>query len=153
MIVTLVGSVRFEEQFIEAQRELSRRGVLAFSLAVLPCHRKGGEDWEDGSYDKTMADLMYFYRIMNSDAILVLGDGYIGQSSSREILWAGILGKKMVAVWRIGLKKIVSTVHETNLYLSWDMIVDRLTDAIKSGGAEDSALLLELAKRTFQGDH
>ncbi len=93
MIVTLSGSTRFEAEFIKAQRELSRAGIQFFSLAVLPQHREPGENWTDGSYDKVIADLLYFDRILRSDALVVLGDGYIGQSTAREILWAGIQGK------------------------------------------------------------
>ena len=101
MIVTLCGSVRFEAQFIEAQRELSRRGINFFSLAVLPQHREADETWQDGGYDKVIADLLYFDRIINSDAVVVLGDGYIGFSTAREILWADIQ-KKLILAHRPG---------------------------------------------------
>lgn len=93
MVITLCGSTRFEDQFIIAQRELSRRGILCFGLAVLPQHRLPDEDWKDGSFDKTIADLLYYDRILNSEAILVLGDGYIGPSTAKEILWAYIKEK------------------------------------------------------------
>jgi len=96
MLVTLCGSTRFESEFIAAGRELSRRGVTVFSLAVLPCHRGTDEGWSDGQLDKTMADLLYYDRIERSDAVIVLGDGYIGTSTAREILWAQIRGKGIV---------------------------------------------------------
>src|SRR5271169_4422393 len=101
MIVTLCGSTRFEAEFITAQRELSRRGVNFFSLAVLPSHRMPGESWNDGEWNKTIADLLYYDRIIHSDAIVVLGDGYIGQSTAREIIWAWIQGKG-IAFHQIG---------------------------------------------------
>jgi len=93
MIITLCGSVRFAAEFIKAQRELSLGGILCFGLAVLPEHRLPDETWEDGSHAKTMGDLLYYKRIMHSDAILVLGDGYIGQSTAKEIIWASLLDK------------------------------------------------------------
>lgn len=96
MIVTLSGSTRFEAEFIIAQRELSRWGINFFSLAVLPQHRLPDENWADGSYDKVIADLLYFDRILNSDAVVVLGDGYIGQSTAKEILWAWIQQKPII---------------------------------------------------------
>jgi hypothetical protein len=93
MIVTLCGSVRFEQEFIIAGRELSRNGILCFTLAVLPAHREPDEGWADGQFDKTIADLLYFKRIVHSNAIVVLGDGYIGLSTSREVLWAYLWNK------------------------------------------------------------
>lgn len=96
MIVTLSGSTRFEAEFISAQRELSRWGINFFSLAVLPQHRLPDENWADGSYDKVIADLLYFDRILHSDAVVVLGDGYIGQSTAKEILWASIQQKPII---------------------------------------------------------
>jgi len=97
VLVTLCGSTRFESEFIKAQRQLSVAGIAFFSLAVLPQNRTPGEDWSDLSYDKIMADIMYFDRIIRSDAILLLGDGYIGFSTAREILWADVQGKGVAA--------------------------------------------------------
>lgn len=97
MIVTLSGSVRFEREFIKAQRECSRNSIQFFSLAVLPQNRGQGEDWGDDSYDKIVADLLYFDRILRSDAVVVLGDGYVGMSTAREILWAEIQHKPIYA--------------------------------------------------------
>ena len=128
MIVTLCGSRRFEKEFIEAQRELSRRGVLCFSLAVLPQHAEPNE-MIDGSLDKTMADLLYYDRILHSEAILVLGDGYIGDSTAREILWANIKGKKIYR--RIN--------HE-----AWDNVVFKFHTKL-----DDSSVLLLQAKGRF----
>jgi hypothetical protein len=97
MIITLCGSVRFESEFITAARELGSRGVAVFSLAVLPSHRSSNEDWAEGQLEKTIADLVYFKKIIASEAIVVLGDGYIGNSTAREILWANMNSKLIVA--------------------------------------------------------
>jgi hypothetical protein len=129
VIVTLCGSVRFEQDFIDAQRELSRRGILCFSLAVLPQHRTEEETWHDGGLDKILADLLYFHRILHSDAILVLGNGYIGPSTSREILWANIQGKRVIS--QVGRE--------------WN----RIADLINCLG-DDSAVLVPKARETFR---
>jgi hypothetical protein len=118
MIITLSGSTRFESEFIKAQRELSRAGINFFSLAVLPQHREPGEDWSDGSYDKVIADLLYFDRILHSDAVIVLGDGYIGMSTAREILWAKIQNKPICShypelEWLDTISRLRQGVYET----------------------------------------
>lgn len=100
MIVTLCGSVRFEEDFHEANLELARRGITCYSLVVWPSQGTDASERGaalDGNYDKLMLDLGYLRKIAVSDAILVLGDGYIGQSTAREILWAHMNGKRLVS--------------------------------------------------------
>lgn len=104
MIVTLCGSTRFEAEFISAQCELSLRGINFFSLAVFPKDRQDSISWADGQWSKTIADLLYYDRIIHSDAIVVLGDGYIGQSTAKEIVWAwiqekGVLRHKINHSW------------------------------------------------------
>lgn len=130
MIITLCGSTKFEQSFIDAQRELSRRGILCFSLAVLPQHRQPNENWSDDGLDKILADLLYFQRIQNSDAILVLGDGYVGFSTAREILWAQIQGKR---------------IYGQRPGESWDDLAERLT-----GYVDDGEVLIEKAKGNFK---
>lgn len=133
MLVTLCGSsTRFEGQFIEAQRELTRHGINAMSLSVLPKDRVPGDDWSDDGYPKVMADLLYLDRIMTSEAILVLGDGYIGKSTAREILWSRIQNKGILAHRPGGC---------------WDKTVDRLLCRYFH---PDDAQLVAAAKRVFQ---
>ena len=99
MIVTLCGSVRFEPDFHVANLELAHRGIICYTLVVFPCI--GADPSErgaplDADYDKIMLDLGYMRKIVASDAVLVLGDGYIGRSTSREILWAHMTGRRLV---------------------------------------------------------
>ena len=100
MIVTLCGSNRFEADFRAAPLELGRFGVICFSLAVYPSDGSAvttpGAPLDSSGYDKLILDLGYFKKIINSDAIIVVGDGYIGLSTAREILWADLLGKQIV---------------------------------------------------------
>lgn len=101
MIVTLCGSVRFEKEFKIADLELARRGITCFTLVVFPSDgvdvSTRGQPLEESGYDKIMLDLGYLRKIAASDAILVLGDGYIGKSTAREIMWAVMLGKRVYA--------------------------------------------------------
>lgn len=95
--VCLCGSGRFEKEFIDANRELTLRGFIVYSLAVLPSQSPSGEKtWYDED-EKTMLDLVHLRKIAESDAILVVGDGYIGESTYREILWAE-LNEKLILV-------------------------------------------------------
>lgn len=100
MVITLCGSVRFEDDFKKAGLELGRRGIACFTLAVMPPlpanFNPRGQELEENGLDKIMLDLGYFEKIMRSDAVLVLGDGYVGKSTAREILWADQLGKPVI---------------------------------------------------------
>ena len=115
MIVTLCGSAnRFEPDFHTASLELGRRAIICFTLVAFPSITEGvspsGQSLEESSYDKIMLDLGYFHKIVKSDAVLVVGSGYIGKSTSREILWAQMMGKPVI--------------HQ--LTNDWDSIVSRL---------------------------
>lgn len=94
MIVTLCGSARFEQDFINANRELTLRGVVVYSLACMPSDH-GGKDWCNEE-QKMMLDLAHLAKISASDAIFVVGDGYVGESTTREIAWARMNGKAVV---------------------------------------------------------
>ena len=100
MIVTLCGSTRFEADFHAASLELGRRGIICFTLAAFPSVSGDvsppGEALDNGNYDKMMLDLGYLNKIVMSDAVLVVGSGYIGRSTSREILWAKMMDKPIV---------------------------------------------------------
>ena len=44
MKVCLIGSAKFEKEFIEANRELTLRGFCVYGLAVYPS-QAGSKDW------------------------------------------------------------------------------------------------------------
>ena len=133
MIVTLCGSVRFEPDFHTASLELGRRGIICFTLVVFPAIGTDVSDRGaplDTDFDKIILDLGYFHKIVKSDAVLVVGSGYIGKSTSREILWASVVGKPVV--------------HQ--LAHDWDAIVNRLR-----AGRTD-AHLMQKAQMVLKGD-
>jgi hypothetical protein len=127
MIVTLCGSVRYESDFYEASLELGRRGIICFTLAAWPGRGEDvssrGQPLEESSYDKVMLDLGYLEKIMRSDAILVVGNGYVGKSTAREILWAHQLDKRIVSSRGRG----------------WDMVFIHLSGAMMDDSAKLSA--------------
>lgn len=89
MIVTLIGSAKFEDDFIESNKQLGLRGISAFSLSAYP-RDNGGKNWYSEE-EKIMLDLVHLNKIRISKAVFIVGDGYIGFSTAREILWAHIL--------------------------------------------------------------
>jgi len=88
IIVTLCGSARFENEFIVANRELGRCGIPVFGLSCLPRDREPDAGVKADGYEKTMLDLVHLQKILAATHVLVVGDGYIGQSTAREIVWA-----------------------------------------------------------------
>lgn len=81
---TLCGSTRFESQFHEANKELGRRGLIIISLSSFG---EEGEQDEPDEETKITVDLVHLHKINMSSGIIIMGDGYIGDSTYREIMW------------------------------------------------------------------
>lgn len=93
-VITLCGSTRFKEQFIEAQKRLTLMGFIVISVGLFG-HSGDDEAWIDGT--KEMLDDMHKHKIDMSDSIYVINvDGYIGQSTRSEIEYAKMKGKKVI---------------------------------------------------------
>jgi hypothetical protein len=92
--ICLCGSTKFLDQFDLANRELSKRGLTVITIST--CLPKNEQGNEDEAALKELLDLVYFNKILRSDAVFVVGDGYIGRSTSREILWADMQGKPII---------------------------------------------------------
>ena len=100
-IITLCGSSRFIETFAVMAWEFEKGGVITLGLHLLPqayIERKGHGDIEghlaeaEGVAD--FMDALHFKKIEMSDSIFVINiDGYIGESTAREIKYAKSLGK------------------------------------------------------------
>jgi hypothetical protein len=90
-IVTLCGSTRFKEQFIEAQKRLTLEGSIVISVGLFG-HSGDEEVWKPGT--KEMLDDMHLRKIDMADEIYVINvGGYIGESTRREIAYAEKMGK------------------------------------------------------------
>lgn len=98
MKICLIGSARFEKEFKEAARELTLRGCTVYSLSVYPSDMES-QLWYTNS-EKVVLDLVHLNKILNSDFVVLVGDGYIGESTAREILWAGIHDKQVIPVYK-----------------------------------------------------
>lgn len=93
--VTLCGSSRFAQEFIDADVELSYKGLVVINMSVSSGNEEDNRNHTQAQ--KECLDLIHFQKILISDAILVLGDGYIGYSTSREIIWADMLKKQIIS--------------------------------------------------------
>ena len=92
-IVTLCGSTRFKEQFIETQKKLTLDGCIVISVGLFG-HSGDEEVWKPGT--KEMLDDMHLRKIDLADEIFVINvGGYIGESTRREIAYAEKTGKKV----------------------------------------------------------
>ena len=90
-VITLCGSTRFKDAFLEAQKRLTLEGNIVISVGLFG-HSGDEEVWAEGT--KEMLDDMHLRKIDLADEILVVNvGGYIGSSTRREIEYANASGK------------------------------------------------------------
>ena len=97
-VVTLCGSTRFKDEFMEAQKRLTLEGNIVISVGLFG-HSGDNEVWEnmdEGTLTKTkeMLDDMHKRKIDMADEVYVINvGGYIGESTRSEIEYAEAQGK------------------------------------------------------------
>lgn len=97
-VITLCGSTRFKDAFMEAQKRLTLEGNIVISVGLFG-HSGDSEVWEnmdEGTLTETkkMLDDMHKRKIDMSDEIYVINvGGYIGESTRSEIAYAEKKGK------------------------------------------------------------
>jgi hypothetical protein len=90
-VITLCGSTRFKDAFLEAQKRLTLAGNIVISVGLFG-HSGDDEVWTEGT--KEMLDDMHKRKIDMADGIYVINvGGYIGQSTRSEIEYARSQGK------------------------------------------------------------
>ena len=90
-IITLCGSTRFKDAFLEAQKRLTLEGNIVISVGLFG-HSGDDEAWTEGI--KEMLDDMHKRKIDMADEIFVINvGGYIGNSTRSEIEYAKTNGK------------------------------------------------------------
>ena len=93
-VITLCGSTRFKDQFIEAQKCLTLAGNIVISVGLFG-HSGDNEVWSEGT--KEMLDDMHKRKIDMADGIYVINvNGYIGSSTRSEIEYARKQGKQVL---------------------------------------------------------
>ena len=99
-VITLCGSTRFKDEFIEAQKKLTLEGNIVISVGLFG-HSGDDEVWDgmdEGTLSKTkeMLDDMHKRKIDMADSIYVINPGrYIGESTKSEIQYAIEHGKRV----------------------------------------------------------
>ena len=90
-VITLCGSTRFKDAFLETQKRLTLEGIIVISVGLFG-HSGDDEVWKEGT--KEMLDNMHKRKIDMSDGIFVINvGGYIGESTRSEIDYAIKNGK------------------------------------------------------------
>jgi len=92
-IITLCGSTRFKDEFLEAQKRLTLEGNIVISVGLFG---HSGDDlvWTEGVKD--MLDRQHLAKIDLADEIYVINvGGYIGDSTRCEIAYAEYKGKSI----------------------------------------------------------
>ena len=97
-VITLCGSTRFKDTFLDAQKKLTLEGNIVISVGLFG-HSGDSEVWEnmdEGTLTKTkeMLDDMHKRKNDMADEIFVINvGGYIGSSTKSEIEYAIATGK------------------------------------------------------------
>ena len=97
-VITLCGSTRFKDAFLDAQKKLTLEGNIVISIGLFG-HSGDSEVWEnmdEGTLTKTkeMLDDMHKRKIDMADEIFAINvGGYIGSSTKSEIEYAIATGK------------------------------------------------------------
>ena len=81
-VITLCGSTRFKDAFMEVQKRLTLDGNIVISVGLFG-HSGDDEVWADGT--KEMLDDMHKRKIDMADEIFVINvGGYIGSSTQSD---------------------------------------------------------------------
>ena len=114
-VVTLCGSTRFKNEFIQIQKELTLKGYIVISVGLFG-HGGDAEVWEGMDENsltatKMMLDDMHKSKIDMANEIFVINPGgYIGDSTWSEICYAFMADKKIESMVPIDRKQIENKV-------------------------------------------
>ena len=109
-IVTLCGSTRFKEAFLQAQKRLTLEGNIVISVGLFG-HSGDDEVWTEGT--KEMLDDMHLRKIDLADEIFVINvGGYIGSSTQAEIEYANRTGKPVRYLEIHGMKQFEAQITD-----------------------------------------
>ncbi len=90
-VITLCGSTRFKDAFMETQKRLTLEGNIVISVGLFG-HSGDDEVWNEGT--KEMLDDMHKRKIDLADEIFIINvGGYVGSSTKSEIEYAKMMGK------------------------------------------------------------
>jgi hypothetical protein len=92
--LTICGSARYEAYWHEANKQLGLAGHICYALMTYPSV-EGEKTWYTPEQKWTL-DLAHLAKIEESDGVVMLNiEGYLGESSLRELEWARMRHKKI----------------------------------------------------------
>lgn len=96
MKLCLIGSSRFAAMYAEANKELTLKGHIVYTIATISS--AGAPEGELPEEQKMVLDLVHLRKIEESDAVVLITDetGYYGFSTKREMIWTGMLDKQIL---------------------------------------------------------
>lgn len=95
-VITLCGSTRFKDEFMQQQKRLMLEGNIVISVGLFG-HADGDYKTVITDEVKEMLDDIHKRKIDMSDAIFVIDvNGYIGSSTRSEIEYAKSTGKEIM---------------------------------------------------------
>ena len=91
-VITLCGSTKFKDEFIQAEKSLTLLGNIVLTCGLF--NLADSEELSDSM--KEMLDDMHKRKIDMSDGIYVINvNDYIGESTKSEIIYAKAHGKRI----------------------------------------------------------
>lgn len=94
-VITLCGSTKFKNEFIQVQKDLTLAGNIVISVGLFG-HADGQFETLITTETKIMLDDMHKRKIDMADEIFVINKGkYIGESTKSEIEYAVKTGKRV----------------------------------------------------------
>lgn len=97
-VVTLCGSTRFKDAFVEANKRLTLAGHIVISVGLFAHADLGGHgEVVLGDGEKAMLDELHKRKIDMADVVYIVSDesGYIGDSTRGEIAYSKAAGKRI----------------------------------------------------------
>jgi hypothetical protein len=114
-VVCLCGSTRFYEEFQRANYELTMAGMIVLSVGFFwnspQLHGEGvglPDDEDTRAAVKEALDELHLRKIDLADSVLVVSDeaGYVGESTTREIVYALDHGKPVKFLHRAAAERL-----------------------------------------------
>ena len=103
-VITLCGSTRFKDEYMEAQKRLSLEGNIVISVGLFG---HSGDDEALSPETKAMLDDMHKRKIDMADEIFVINvGGYIGESTKSEIDYARKHNKPVKYLFESRIKQL-----------------------------------------------
>lgn len=90
LIVCICGSTRFKDAWLKAMADETKAGRIYLAVGVFG-HSDGVTHTPE---EKARLDVLHLEKVRLADEVLILDvDGYIGESTRRELEYAKMLGK------------------------------------------------------------